>query len=98
MARSQTMVQLTDDLVAELDTAAIRRGISRSALIREALDGYLVQLRNDEVGVRILAGYASKPPATPDAWSGLDRFGDVSTRELAQRLDEEERREGHDVW
>jgi hypothetical protein len=37
MARIQTLVQLTDDLVALLDAEAADRGVSRSALIREIL-------------------------------------------------------------
>lgn len=34
MARTQTMVQLSDDLINELDLLAAGRGVSRSALIR----------------------------------------------------------------
>ena len=37
MARTQTMVQLNEDLLDVLDRAAARRGASRSLLIRELL-------------------------------------------------------------
>jgi hypothetical protein len=92
------MVQLTDELVAELDAEAARRGTSRSAIIREALDGYLAQLRSDDVGRRIVAGYTRHPPATPDEWSPVAGLGDRGTSEVAQRLDEEERRAGSAPW
>ena len=98
MTRSQTMVQLTDILVAELDSVASSRGVSRSAIIREALDGYLAQTRRDDVGHRIAAGYIATPPATPDAWRAMDRLGDAGTAEVSQRLDDEERRSGHAPW
>ncbi|CAN5254257.1 hypothetical protein BH23ACT9_BH23ACT9_39100 [soil metagenome] len=39
--RTQTMVQLTADLVARLDDRAAREGVSRSRLIRRAIDAYL---------------------------------------------------------
>jgi hypothetical protein len=98
MARSQTMVQLTDELVAELDTEAQRRGISRSAIIREALDAYLAQQRSDDIGRRIVAGYVAKPPTTPDEWASVGHLGDTGSAELGQRLDEEERTAGHAPW
>jgi predicted transcriptional regulator len=41
MGRVQTMVQLTDELVERLDREAARRGVSRSALIRSALEEFL---------------------------------------------------------
>jgi len=43
MGRVQTMVQLTDELVSALDEVADRRGVSRSAVVRDALDAYLRQ-------------------------------------------------------
>ena len=33
MARTQTMVQLSDDLLADLDREAARKGVSRSAQV-----------------------------------------------------------------
>jgi len=92
------MVQLTDALVGELDAEASRRRISRSALIREVLDAYLAELRSDDVGRRIAAGYTAHPPETPDAWGAVDRHGDVGALELLQRLDQEELREGGPNW
>ncbi|MGH9035673.1 MAG: CopG family transcriptional regulator, partial [Acidimicrobiia bacterium] len=41
MARTQTMVQLSDELIGLVDAEAARRGVSRSALIREAIAEHL---------------------------------------------------------
>lgn len=92
------MVQLTDELVARLDSESLRRGISRSALIREVLTEFLTDLRSNDVGRQIVAGYRLQPPHEPDEWGGLDGFADRASIELAQRLDEEERLEGHEPW
>jgi metal-responsive CopG/Arc/MetJ family transcriptional regulator len=41
MSRRQTLVQLSDELLAQLDERVAREGRSRSDLIREAVSGYL---------------------------------------------------------
>jgi len=69
MARVQTMVQLSDDLVRMLDGEAARRGLSRSAVIREVLEESLADERAAEIGRRIAEGYRRIPPATPDEWA-----------------------------
>lgn len=98
MSRTQTMVQLTDDLVAALDAEAARRGVSRSALIREAVSSHLAEKVEEAVGAAIVDGYRRVPPSTPDEWGSPEEFGDVSTRETAQRLDAEERARGFETW
>ena len=92
------MVQLTDDLVENLDTEAARRRISRSAIIREAITEHLVRSSDDRIGRLIVEGYTRVPPGTPDEWGSPDDAGDISARELAQRLDQEERAAGLDPW
>lgn len=98
MARTQTMVQLTDELLVLLDDEAARRDLSRSALIREALDGYLAGTRESAVARSIVEGYTRIPPATPDEWGNLEAQADRSTTELLQRLDAEERAGGRGPW
>jgi predicted transcriptional regulator len=98
MARTQTLMQLTDDLVRLLDEEAAARGISRSALVREVLSDYLASRREAALSQRIVEGYRRIPPARPDEWGELGELGDHATADLLQRLDAEERRGGHEPW
>jgi predicted transcriptional regulator len=98
MPRTQTLVQLTDDLVALLDEEAAERGVSRSALIREVLAEHLGERRRTSISAAIVDGYSRIPPATPDAWGDLERLTDQATIDLLQRLDSEEKRDGLEPW
>ena len=98
MARTQTIVQLSDDLVRALDAEAARRGISRSALVREAVIALLAEQSVDAVDRAILAGYSRIPPATPDDWGDLGGATVVATGETLRRLDAEEERSGLPPW
>lgn len=81
-----------------LDEEAARRGTSRSALIREAVLVHLSASHAAAVSREIVEGYGRIPPATPDGWGDMEKLADASAREAMQRLDEEERREGHGPW
>lgn len=81
-----------------LDREAAQRHLSRSALIREAVLTHLAEARVDLIGRAIVAGYERVPPLTPDGWGDLDAQGEASTGELLQRVDAEERVEGHGPW
>lgn len=94
MARMQTMVQLTDDLLELLDMEAGRRGMSRSALIREIVGRYLSESAEAAISKQIVDGYLRIPQATPDEWGDLQVQSDIATKELLQRLDAEEREAG----
>lgn len=61
MARKQTLVQLSDELLARLDARVAREGRSRSELIREALAGYLAADREAEIDRRIVEAYTRAP-------------------------------------
>jgi metal-responsive CopG/Arc/MetJ family transcriptional regulator len=61
MARTQTLVQLSDELLAQLDARAAREGRNRSELIREALLEYLAADREAEIDRRIVEAYARQP-------------------------------------
>ena len=98
MARTETMVQLTDELISDLDNLATRQGVSRSALIRAVLISYVAEARSADIGNQIVAGYTRIPPATPDAWGDLERLNDQGTKELLARLDAEEQGAGHEPW
>ena len=85
------MVQLTAELVVELDREAARVGSSRSAVIRDAVVAYLAERSEAEKIRRYLDGYRRIPPGTPDEWGDLEAQTDAQGHELALRLDEEER-------
>ena len=67
MARTQTLVQLDDQLLASLDQRAAERGVSRSKLIRDAIETYLAEDINGAIDAAILAGYRRRPPDDPGA-------------------------------
>jgi len=66
MARTQTLVQLSDTLVSTLDEHAARLHRTRSDLIREALERYLADSSEAEIDRRIVAGYRRRP--SKDIW------------------------------
>lgn len=72
VARTQTLVQLSDELVALLDERAARLRRSRSDLIREALEGFLAEDAGAEVSRQIVAGYERVPQGD----DGLDRWAE----------------------
>ena len=98
VGRKQTLVQLTEEQIETLDAVARRRHLSRSALIREAIDALLADDRDAEIGRAIVEGYTRIPPGTPDRWGDLEAELDRNTSELVQRLDEEERTSGAVTW
>ena len=71
VARAQTLVQLSDDLVAQLDALAAAARRSRSDLIREAIERYLQDGPAAAIDAAIVAGYTRIPPAEDfgEAWS-----------------------------
>lgn len=79
MARTQTLVQLTDELVARLDERAASEGRSRSELIRAAIDRFLASEGEADIDRAIVEGYARIPPAR-----------DSSVGEIARRSIESE--------
>lgn len=98
MPRTQTMVQLTDSLIGLLDQEAGRRGLSRSALIRDLLEEALRDQREAEIDRQIADGYERIPPETPDEWGGVTRAAGIGTDDLLARLDAEERAAGFGAW
>lgn len=66
MARTQTLVQLEDQLLANLDQRAAERGVSRSKLIRDAIEMYLAADIDGAIDAAIEAGYRRQPPEEPD--------------------------------
>jgi metal-responsive CopG/Arc/MetJ family transcriptional regulator len=68
IARQQTLVQLSEELVAALDQRAARRGVSRSRLIREAIQDYLMRDADAAIDAAIVDGY-TRIPQEDDPWA-----------------------------
>jgi predicted transcriptional regulator len=69
MARRQTLVQLSDELLALLDERAARTGRSRSDLIRTAIERELAADREAAIDAAIVEGYRRVPPPEHDPWA-----------------------------
>lgn len=76
VARTQTLVQLSDELLATLDEKAAREGRSRSELIRQALEGFLREEREAEIDRAVVESYRRQPQE--EGW------GDVAARWLLE--------------
>jgi metal-responsive CopG/Arc/MetJ family transcriptional regulator len=66
MARRQTLVQLTDDLLDRLDSYRAGEGRSRSEVVRAAIERYLATDREAETDRLIVEAYTRQPPH--DVW------------------------------
>ena len=69
MSRRQTLVQLSDELLAVLDERAARTGRSRSDLIRAAIERDLAEEREAAIDRAIVEGYTRIPPPDHDPWA-----------------------------
>lgn len=70
VARTQTLVQLSDDLLRRLDERAAREGRSRSALIRDAIEAYLYDEAKAKIDREIIEGYERIPETEEEmAWA-----------------------------
>lgn len=98
VTRTQTLVQLNDALLAALDQRAASRGVSRSHLIREAVESYVRHDLAAEISRKIIEGYRRHPQWEPDEWGDLAGLTDRAALETHRRLDEEERAAGREPW
>jgi len=98
VARTQTLVQLNEILLAALDQRSVQRGVSRSQVVREAIEAYLAADIGQEVTRRIVSGYERIPQATSDEWGEPELLAAATSRDAHRRLDAEERAAGHDPW
>lgn len=81
MARTQTLVQLTEDLLRRLDERAAREGRSRSALIRDAIEAYLYDEEKARIDREIVEGYERMPVT--------DEEMEIAEREAREAIREE---------
>lgn len=71
MAVKPTMVHLHAEVIEMLDAKARRRGVSRSQLIREAVDALLSADRRNGLAERYRQAYRVAPADTADEWGDL---------------------------
>ncbi len=81
MARTQTLVQLTEALLRRLDERAAREGRSRSALIRDAIEAYLYDEEKVRIDREIVEGYERMPTT--------DEEMEIAEREAREAIREE---------
>lgn len=79
VARTQTLVQLTAELLRRLDERAAREGRSRSALIRDAIEAYLHDEERDRITREIIEGYERIPPSDEEM-----KFAEANAREAVE--------------
>jgi metal-responsive CopG/Arc/MetJ family transcriptional regulator len=90
--RTQTLVQLTDELRDLLDRRAARLGVSRSKLIRDLLEEGLARDRAHDHSRRLTEAYARVPQADArDAWGDLDAWSEANARRNLAALAAEEK-------
>ena len=80
VSRTQTLVQLTDELLRRLDERAEREGRSRSALIRDAIEAYLADEERAAISRRIVEGY-ERTPQSEDEMDWADAEAVEAVRE-----------------
>lgn len=101
MTRTQTMVQLTDRLLDLLDRRAARAGVSRSQVIRDAIEAYLAADQQATIDREIIDGYTRTPQTgeyDADDWGDLGPLVAALTVAQQRRLSDEERDAGFDPW
>lgn len=82
MARTQTLVPLSDQLLAQLDARAARDGRNRPELFREALADYLAGNRETDIDRRIVEAYTHQPPTSREV-----AFTKMATRTMLTATD-----------
>lgn len=98
VARVQTIVQFDDTHLAALDQRAARRRVSRSQVIREAVEAYVADDLDAQISRQIIEAYERIPWDTPDEWGNPAEFAEQAAIETARRLTEEEREAGLEPW
>jgi hypothetical protein len=95
------MVQLNDRLLELLDRRATRQGVSRSQVIREAVEAYLSADVEGNIDRQIVEGYIRMPQGgeyDQDEWGDLGRMVDALSIETFRALEAEERHGGFEPW
>lgn len=101
MGTRETMVQLTDELVELLDRRAAQEQVSRSALIRDAVEAFLASDREAALDRAIREGYTKMPQGGEfdvDEWGDLGGMVTGLSIEALRAINREEREAGFEPW
>lgn len=93
MGRKQVIVQLSDQIVADLDAMVRTDGASRSELIRQAVANLLRDRRWRDLDRAANLAYAQQPSDPAD-----DAFLEAAARVAFERLDRDEAAAGFGPW
>jgi metal-responsive CopG/Arc/MetJ family transcriptional regulator len=80
VTRTQTLVQLNEELLRRLDERATREGRSRSSLIRDAIEKYLSDETKARIDREIIEGY-ERIPETEEEMAVAEREAREAIRE-----------------
>ena len=95
------MVQLTEDLLALLDQKAAREGVSRSQVIRDAIEAFFEQDHSAAIDRQLVEAYTRMPQGGAydlDEWGDMANLMATLAAEQARSLTTEEREDGHAPW
>jgi predicted DNA-binding protein len=73
VSRTATLVQLNRELLAALDQRAAEMGVSRSQLIRDAVEAYLADTIDAAIDREIVEAYQREPQGDDPAWESALR-------------------------
>jgi len=88
------MIQLSDELISELDREATQRGCSRSAIVREAISTHLAASTERAQVREYVDGYRRVPQGAADGWGDVQAESQWRRLATARRLDAEEEAAG----
>lgn len=83
MALRSVMLQLRDDQLDRLDADAARAGVSRSKLVRDAVDALLDGRVDPDVAQQYREAYPA-PTHGSDAWGDVDAWHDAAAKQRAR--------------
>ena len=90
MARVQTIVQLNSEILEALDEEAAVAGVSRSAIIRQAITDHLASSKQAQIDHALAEGYKAIPQNAAEEWNSVLEQSRENTRRTLERLDAEE--------
>lgn len=86
MSLKSVMLQLSEEQIDELDRVAHQQGISRSKLVRDAVDALIDPPSDVTIDEQYARAYPT-PSSGLDEWGDLDAWHDAARRARAEAAD-----------